>query len=159
LGRKSGGGFYRVVKQSDGAKLKQVYDLASGAWRRAETVALAPPHDRAETLLFADDAEGRFGWDLIGGTLLYAADLIPEIADDIVNVDRALRWGFAWKRGPFELLDAIGPARVIARLEAAGRKLPGLLAVLQAAGAAGFYRNDGSEFLGSDGAYHPVPGE
>jgi len=159
LGRKSGGGFTRVTKRADGSKLKETYDLAGGAWRPAETVTLAAPHDRAETLLFADDAEGRFSWDLLGGTLLYAADLIPEIADDIVNVDRAIRWGFAWKKGPFELLDAIGPARVIARLEAEGQTLPHLLTVLKRTGAASFYREDGREFLGADGAYHPVPAE
>jgi len=159
LGRKAGGGFYRVVKQADGAKLKEVYDLATGVWRQAAAVTLAPPHDRAETLLFADDAEGRFTWDLLGGTLLYAADLIPEIADDIVSVDRAIRWGFAWQRGPFELLDAVGPARVIARLEAEGKPLPRLLAVLKRVGAAGFYRDGGTEFLGGDGVYHAVPAE
>jgi len=159
LGRKSGGGFYRVTKRADGAKSKETYDLTRDAWRPAETVTLAPPHDSAETLLFADDAEGRFSWDLLGGTLLYAADLIPEIADDIVNVDRAIRWGFAWKRGPFELLDAIGPAKVIARLEAEGKPLPSMLAVLKRCGSAAFYRHDGTEFLGSDGRYHAVPGE
>jgi len=159
LGRKSGGGFYRVIKREDGSKLKEVFDLANGQWRAAEAVTLAAPHDKAETLLFADDAEGRFTWDLLGGTLLYAADLIPEIADDIVNVDRAIRWGFAWKKGPFELLDQIGPAKVIARLEAEGRPLPRLLAALKKAGAASFYRQDGTEYFGADGVYHTVPTE
>ena len=70
----------------------------------------------------------------MGGTLCYAADLLPEIADDIVNVDRAMRWGFNWANGPFELLDAIGPERVIARLEHERAPLPTMLQVLRARG-------------------------
>jgi 3-hydroxyacyl-CoA dehydrogenase len=92
----------------------------------------------------------------MGGTLAYAADLVPEIADDIVNVDRAMRWGFNWADGPFELLDRLGPARVASRIEAAGEPVPHMLRVLRRAGAEHFYR-DGREQLGPDGAFHPVP--
>ena len=110
LGRKAGGGFYRMLKAEDGSRTKETFDLEGTSWRPALKIALEAPHDRAETLLFADDAEGRFAADMMGGTLLYAADLVPEIADDIVNIDRAMRWGFNWQRGPFELLDLIGPS-------------------------------------------------
>jgi 3-hydroxyacyl-CoA dehydrogenase len=92
----------------------------------------------------------------MGGTLLYAADLVPDIADDIVNIDRAMRWGFNWAKGPFELLDALGPDRVIARLEALDEPLPKMLAVLRAAGAKRFY-GAGNSYLGVDGAFHPIP--
>jgi 3-hydroxyacyl-CoA dehydrogenase len=159
LGRKSGGGFYRVTKREDGSKLKEVYDLVAGDWRVADEVALDTAHAEAGALLFTDDAEGRFAWDLMGGTLGYAADLVPEISDTVVGVDRAMRWGFNWQQGPFELLDALGPARVIARLEAEGRPLPRMLAVLRDAGADSFYRNGGSECLGPDGAWHTVEPE
>ena len=159
LGRKTGCGFYRVLKQADGSKLKQVYDIKASQWRDAQPTTLTPPHDRLETLLFAADAEGRFTWDLLGGAILYAADLLPEIADDIVNVDRAMRWGFAWQKGPFELLDAAGPSKVITKLEAEGKPLPKLLAVLKAAGGVNFYRNDGHEYLTLDGTYKPVRAE
>lgn len=155
LGRKSGGGFYRVVKGEDGSKRKETFDLAADSWR--EWKPAAPWAGDAADLLFAEDNAGRFAWDLLGETLLYAADLVPEIADDPVNIDRAMRWGFNWKRGPFELLDHLGPERVIARLEAEGRPLPRLLAVLKESGGSGFYR-DGS-YLGPDGRYHPVPAE
>ena len=168
LGRKSGGGFYRMLKNEDGSRRKEVFDLDSGDWRPAAEAAgtnesakatLDDAHADAAALLFADDAGGRFAWTLMGGTLCYAADLVPEISDDIVNIDRAMRWGFAWKQGPFELLDTLGPARVATRLEAEGTPLPKMLATLLGAGAATFYRHDGTEFLGIDGAYHPVPGE
>jgi 3-hydroxyacyl-CoA dehydrogenase len=89
--------------------------------------------------------------------LFYAADLIPEIADDIVNIDRAMRWGFAWRRGPFELMDQLGPARIIARLDQEKRRLPRMLAALKEARADTFYRN--GEFLGLDGHWRPIPPE
>jgi 3-hydroxyacyl-CoA dehydrogenase len=118
-------------------------------------VSLAPEHGEAASLLFDDGPEGRFAWDVMAGTLCYAAGLIPEIADDLVNIDRALRWGFNWARGPFELLDALGPERVSARLEAADQPLPRMLALLREVGAGYFYREGG--YLGADGAFHPLP--
>lgn len=155
LGRKSGGGFYRVVKGDDGSKRKEIFDLAADSWRDWKPAA-TQAIDAAD-LLFSDGPSGRFAWDLLGETLLYAADLVPEIADDPVNIDRAMRWGFNWKRGPFELLDHLGPERVIARLEGLGRPLPRLLAVLKDSGASSFYRD--GRYLGCDGTYHPVPAE
>ncbi len=156
LGRKSGGGFYRVLKHDDGSRTKEVFDLATQQWRAAAKVTLDAPHATAEALLFADGARGRFAWDLMAGTLCYAADLLPEIADDVVNVDRAMRWGFNWAKGPFELLDALGPRRVIAKLRAEGRPLPRMLATLQSADAETFYRDSGGQYLGTDGVFHAV---
>ncbi len=159
LGRKSGGGFYRVRKLDDGDKLKEVFEPATGEWRVAQETALAPAHGELAGLLFADDAEGRLAWELIGETLCYAASLVPEIADDVVNIDRAMRWGFNWARGPFEMLDALGPKRVAARLDAEGRPIPAMLKVLLDSGAEGFYGAGGTTYLGLDGAPHPVPAE
>ncbi len=157
LGRKTGGGFYRMLKAEDGSRTKEAFDLGMETWRASERVALASPHDQAETLLFADDSKGRFAADLMGGTLLYAADLVPEIADDIVNIDRAMRWGFNWQRGPFELLDQITPSRMIETLARGGKPLPRMLEVLKSAGADSFYRDGGATYLGLDGSYHDVP--
>jgi 3-hydroxyacyl-CoA dehydrogenase len=158
LGRKAGGGFYKVTKLDDGSKLKEVFDLTAGDWRNALEVTLDSGHGGLD-VLFSDDVEGQFCWRTMGGTLAYAAGLVPEISDDVVNIDRAMRWGFAWKQGPFGMLDALGPARVIERIEADGLQVPGMLAVLRDAGAESFYRNQGTEFLGLDGGYHPVPSE
>jgi 3-hydroxyacyl-CoA dehydrogenase len=157
LGRKTGGGFYRLLRHDDGARTKEVFDLRLQTWRPAEKVILAPEHTEAASLLFDDSPEGRLAWDVMAGTLCYAAELIPQIADDVVNIDRAMRWGFNWAKGPFELLDALGPDRVIERLEAIDQPLPKMVEVLRAVGAARFYGPDGSTFLGVDGAYHPVP--
>ena len=157
LGRKTGGGFYKMIKHDDGGRSKEIYDVATGQWRPAADVVLAEAPRDANRLMFGDDAQGRFVWNLMGGALLYAAGLVPEISNDVVNIDNAMRWGFAWRQGPFQLLDALGPNRVIAKLETVGLPLPAMLQVLKDSGGDGFYRNDGAEYLGLDGAYHPVP--
>ena len=157
IGRKAGGGFYRMRKTDDGGRVKEIFDLANEDWRDAETAMLPESHRTLKDLLFADDALGRFAWKVMAGTLLYAAGLVPEISDDVVNIDRAMRWGFNWRQGPFEALDALGASDVIARLQAEGRALPAMLQVLQDAGAESFYRDEGREHLGRDGAWHPVP--
>ena len=157
LGRKAGGGFYRVTKRADGARAKETFDLDAGAWRPAAAPELADAHGALGGLMAAEDAVGAFARDLMGGALLYAADLAPQIADDIVNIDRAMRWGFAWRRGPFEMLDALGLDRVADRLEREGRALPAMLRAAREAGAESFYRAEGREFLGLDGVWRPLP--
>ena len=156
LGRKTGGGFYRMSKTEDGGRLRETYDYNSDSWRESATVELAADAQSLRGLLFADSQIGQYAWKVMGGTLCYAAGLVPEISDTIVGIDRAMRWGFAWKQGPFEMLDALGPAKVIARLEADGRSLPAMLQVLQDTGGETFYRAKGGEALGPDGAYHTV---
>ena len=88
-------------------------------------------------------------------TLAYAAALVPEIADDVVAVDEAMRWGYTWKWGPFELIDQIGVDTVIALLKEAKIAVPPLL---QQATGRSFYRvQEGRlEFLTLDGQYAPV---
>ncbi len=158
LGRKTGGGFYRMIKNDDGSKTVEAFDLIAGDWRLSEKTQLDDAHATLEGL-FVDDAQGRFSWAMTSAVLSYAADLIPEIADDIVNIDRAMRWGFAWGRGPFEMIDALGPQRMMDRLKEEGRHVPKMLQVLADAGAQTFYRNDGAEYLGQDGNYHQTPAE
>ncbi len=66
------------------------------------------PKKRLKALIGFDDPAGRFAWQVLSRTLVYSARRLGEIADDIVNVDRAMRWGFNWDLGPFEAWDAIG---------------------------------------------------
>ena len=154
LGRKTGGGFSRVNRLEDGTKEKEIFDLVSEDWRpAAEPDLQGVPGDLGE-VLFTESPQGAMAWDIFGGGLRYAADLVPEISDDIVNIDRAMRWGFNWAMGPFELLDTIGTGRVIDKIRAEGAELPAMLAVLAQSGSDTFYRNDGAEFLGADGAWH-----
>ncbi|MEM8924276.1 MAG: 3-hydroxyacyl-CoA dehydrogenase NAD-binding domain-containing protein [Actinomycetota bacterium] len=161
LGRKSRelGGFGKVEKLDDGAKKKLTFDLVTEEWRDATEPDLeGVPGDLGE-VLFADSPQGRLAWEIFGGTLRYAAGLVPEIADDIVNIDNAIRWGFNWTLGPFEMLDHLGLDRVMAAIEAEGSPLPGMLQVAADAGATSFYRGEGeaAEYLGVDGTWHPMP--
>ncbi len=157
-GRKGKGGFYRLNKGASGReKIKESIGLVTGEYAPTQSVRLPDALSRdLGTLLASNDKFGAYAWSVMSDTLSYAARLVPEIADEIVAVDAAMRLGFNWKRGPFELLDAIGPAKVAARLEQEGRKVP---ALLRAVGEGTFYRiHEGRpEFFGTDGLYHPVP--
>ncbi len=160
LGRKSRelGGFGRVQKLDDGSKKKETFDLVSEEWRDAAEADLSGVSADLGAVLFEDSPQGQLAWQVFGGTLRYAAGLVPEIADDIVNIDNAIKWGFNWAQGPFELLDTIGTDRVIAKIEAEGAELPAMLAVLRDAGASSFYRStDGvDEYLGRDGDWYSI---
>ena len=158
IGRKAGGGFYRMIKHDDGTKSVEAFDLKDGDWRASVKVDLDEAHGGLDGL-FIDDAEGSFSWEIMSGVLSYAADLVPEITGDVVNVDRAMRWGFAWAKGPFELIDALGPERMIERLKSEGRHIPKMLQVLANSDAKTFYTPDGAKYLGLDGAYHRTPPE
>ena len=159
LGRKTGGGFYRVSKNEDGSKNRETYDMDSATWRPTATAELSTEEQDFSTALFTDSLAGKFAWELMGGTLAYAADLVPDIADDIVNVDRAMRWGFNWAQGPFEMLDAVGPQQFANKCKAEGKAVPKMLQQLLDSGHDTFYRNDGTEFFAVDGSYQAVPAE
>ena len=66
---------------------------------------------RMKTLLYSDDDAGKLLWNIITPVLVYSAQVTGEIADDIVAIDRAMKWGFGWEQGPFEIWDAIGLER------------------------------------------------
>lgn len=158
LGRKSRalGGFGRVSKLEDGTKKFETFDLNDREWRASVEPELSGvPADMGE-VLFADTAQGQLAWEIYGATLRYSADLVPEIADDIVSIDNAMKWGFGWAKGPFEMLDVVGADRFINRLEAEELPVPTMLATLASSEGSSFYRNGGSEYLGTDGKYHPV---
>lgn len=155
FGRKSGGGYYRIVKAGDGSKTKEQFAPEAEVW--TPVVPAARETRPLADLFFAEDGAGRVVRDVLGATLAYAADLVPDIADDIVNVDRALRWGFNWTHGPFEMIDAIGPADFAAWCAAGGRPLPHMLDVLARTGGGRFYGAAG--FLAADGNRRALPPE
>ncbi len=157
LGRKSRdlGGFSRMQKLADGSKHTETFDLVTEEWRDTVEPDLDDVPAELGEVLFADSAHGRLAWQVFGGTLRYAADLVPEIADDIVNIDHAIRWGFNWVLGPFEMLDAVGTGRVIDAIRSEGAELPAMLQVLADSGSPTFYRD--GDYLGRDGTWHAVP--
>jgi len=86
------------------------------------------------------DKAQQFLWGLLSETCLYAARRVPEISDHVTDVDRAMRWGFAWELGPFELMDAIGVNAFAAGVQKEGRSLPPVLEKLLASGRKSFLR-------------------
>jgi len=157
LGRKTGGGFYKMVKSDDGSRSMETFDLGSRQWRAQTEVTLTEPHSDITTLMFCDDSEGKFAWDLMSSTLTYASALVPEISDDIVNIDRAMKWGFNWSMGPFELIDHIGADKFVAKLNDQKTPLSGMLKTMADGGHQSFYRKDGQQYLAVNGSYETVP--
>ena len=157
-GRKGKGGFYRL-RRNGATRVKQAIDLATGEYHdavkaRPDSVAAAR-RGGLGALFEHPDKGGEYARRVLGRTLSYAASLVGEIADDLVAVDEAMRLGYNWKWGPFELVDRLGPPRLVEWLEQARQPVPGLL---QAARESGCYRIEQGRraYLGTDGAFHDV---
>ncbi|WP_277981771.1 3-hydroxyacyl-CoA dehydrogenase/enoyl-CoA hydratase family protein [Sphingomonas phyllosphaerae] len=157
-GRKGKGGFYRLDKKPDGSRAKLAIDLASGDYRPEHKPAALPRAAEKDlaALVAVPGKVGDYAWTILGNVLSYAAMLVGEAADDVVAIDDAMKLGYNWKFGPFELIDRLGPGKLAERLRAKGRAVP---AILDAAGERPFYRVEGGtrQYLGRDGAYHDVP--
>ncbi len=129
-GRKGKGGFYRLNKQGD-KKIKEVIDLKTGEYhvqgKKVELASVDAAKSGLKSLLSHPDIGGQYAWAVLSGTLHYAASLIPEIADDITAVDDAMRLGYSWKYGPFEMIDRMGVDWFIEKLKADGKTIPPIL--------------------------------
>ena len=152
-GRKGTGGFYRLRRDGD-AKIKEAIDLNTLEYRPEQTADIPEAKDLA-TLLAADTKYGRFAARVLGATISYAATLVPSVAADIDSMDEAMRLGYNWRWGPFELADMIGVANLIALLDREGLPVP---ALLRDAAGKSFYRVEkgNRQILGIDGAYHDI---
>jgi len=164
IGEKAGQGFYRREKRKGGESEILTLDPASMTFRAKQPARFASI-DRAKgiddvgarvrTLFLGDDPVGDFLRRTLGVTLLYAAGVAPEIAHSLDDVDRAMRWGFGWALGPFELADAIGLRALVDACPGVvpGRddRVPPLVAERLAAGADAFRQ-------GSTSRVPPAPG-
>lgn len=163
IGQKAGAGFYKkigkdikVFDPKTGeyvAQEKHRFDSV-GAARNAATVG-----ERIKTIALADDRAGVFAWKVLSASLVYAANRLGEIADDVVSVDRAMRWGFNWEVGPFETWDAIGVKTVADKLQAEGRVVPAVVTQMLAEGRTSFYGEVEGAAAGMTATrdYAPVP--
>ena len=96
----------------------------------------------------SDDVAGEFLWNCFSRTLCYASDLVGVIADDVVSIDNAMKWGFGWEFGPFEVLDAIGLDYFIDRLRKENRAIPSFLLEIQSKKLSSVYKwIDGSRYF------------
>lgn len=159
-GRKGKGGFYRL----DANKKKQALKLDANSFDESQYKLAAKesslPSVEAgkqglRAVLTAPDAGGKYAYDVLTKTLAYAASLVPEIADTIADVDEAMRLGYNWKRGPFEMIDELGAEWFSGELKKQNIAVPKLVEMV---GAGTFYKvEDGKQFyFGTDGKYHEV---
>ncbi len=157
-GRKGKGGFYRLRREG-GTRVKEALDLASGEYRPAAKARLASLEAARSgglrALVEHPDRGGRYARTVLARTLAYAASLVPEIADEPPAVDAAMRLGYNWKHGPFELIDRLGGTWLAEQLAAEGRAVP---AFLERAAGRPCYRVEGGrrEYLATSGEYRPL---
>lgn len=157
-GRKGKGGFYRINREG-GGKVKESIDLQTGEYsvsRKPSLESVDAAKLGLRAMLQHPDQGGRYAWRVLSKVLSYAAGLVPQIHDHIHAVDEAMRLGYAWKYGPFELIDRIGGAWFAERLRAEGMAVPLLL---EAAGERPFYRieNGVLQYFTTEGEYRDLP--
>ncbi len=165
LGDKTGQGFYKRVKGEGGKSEILVLDPATMEYRAQDSVHFSSldsvkdnpdAAERVRSILSANDRAAQFAWDVTADTLLYAATVAQEIADDVVNIDNAMRWGFNWEAGPFQTWDLLGVGKTVARMEAEGRAIPPLVREVASNGVGSFY-HDGKFWDWKTHSYQPLP--
>ena len=143
LGQKTKAGFYK--KTEDGILS---VDLKTGEYGpqkrvRFDGFRLAKDRqsvgERLKALASSDDKAGKFFWEITSDSLIYTANRIPEISDNIVNVDNAMKWGYGWEAGPFEVWDNIGVREATERMENDGKIVPKWVKDMLASGRESFY--------------------
>ncbi|MBJ6723886.1 3-hydroxyacyl-CoA dehydrogenase/enoyl-CoA hydratase family protein [Geomesophilobacter sediminis] len=163
IGKKAGQGFYQR-QTVEGKSVKFFYDHRTGGYLPTAkpsfpsvgaTKQLDLPAERIRTLIGDNDRGAEYAWKTLRDTLIYAAKRIPEISDDIANVDNAMKWGYNWELGPFETLDGIGVAAFVARADREGIAIPEWLR-----GVERFYKIEGAkryQFNPAAGAFQEIP--
>ena len=151
LGEKTKQGFYKKTKDSEGKKVILSLDYNTLEYKPQEKIKLGSLEaaktvsgtaGKVKSLYYADDVAGEFTFRTTSEMLIYAANRIPEIADDIVNVDNAMKWGFAWRMGPFEGWDALGVGPSVEKMKQAGYEIPGWVQEMLGSGKVSFYKRE-----------------
>ena len=153
-GRKGKGGFFKMEKSESGKKQMFAIDLATGEYHPVQKdvgLASAQSKNIAE-LLAAKDKGAEYARDVMVTSLHYAASLLGEIADDIDSIDKAMRFGYSWKFGPFELIDQIGTEPFAAYCEALSLDVP---AIIQQANGETLYQDNTQLMLSGEFAELP----
>ena len=168
LGDKTQGGFYQKRKGEGEKKEIWTLDVASLEYRQPQKAKLPSleaakniedTRARVKSLFWGQDRVGEFLWKTSSRVFAYAANRIPEIADTVLEVDRAMKWGFGWELGVFEAWDAVGVEKVVGRWKEEGTAVPANVQRMLDAGATSFYKSEGgrdSYFDFESGEYKPV---
>ncbi|MDT2830634.1 3-hydroxyacyl-CoA dehydrogenase/enoyl-CoA hydratase family protein [Vagococcus carniphilus] len=149
LGNKTSGGFYKKTVV-DGKRTFLVKDLKANEYvpfdkvKNEKVMSALKSDNKYKTIAYGSDIENRFVWETLKHTLLYSASLVPEITDDFKMIDKAMRAGFNWELGPFEIWDKLGLKESIERMLEEGDTVPnGILAMIED-GKSSFYSEEKS---------------
>ncbi len=169
LGDKTKGGFFKKSKDAEGNRQILELDLETFEYKPQQkskfpsldaAKQIDDKENRIKQLVWGEDRVGQFLWNTMSRTFRYAANRIPEIADTIVEIDNAIKWGFGWEIGVFETWDAVGPTESVERMKSEGQPVPVSIEKMLASGATSFYRNEGGSRSFYDlvaGEYKPMP--
>src|SRR5688572_10699281 len=169
LGDKTKGGFYKKSTDAEGKRAILELDLSTFEYKPQQKTKFASIDaakgiedlpNRVKTLVWGDDRVGEFLWKTTSRICRYAANRIPEIADTIVEVDNALKWGFGWEIGVFEAWDAIGVRESVERMKKEGQAVPANVEKMLESGAENFYKTENGQKSFYDlveGGYKPMP--
>jgi 3-hydroxyacyl-CoA dehydrogenase len=164
-GSKTGQGFYLKQKSRAGSEILEL-DPATLEYKprsKMKTATLEAAKQmkttdqKVKALLYSDDRAGKLLWNIIKPVLLYSAEKCYEIADDLVAIDQAMKWGFGWEHGPFEIWDAIGLQESVGRMKSEGEVIPHWIEELIQSGKTSFYnQSEGDRSYYHNGSYLPV---
>lgn len=161
LGSKSGQGFF--LKKGKEILELDPNTMEYGPVKKLKTAATEASKqekgasNKLKALVYAKDRAGELLWNIFSPVLVYSAELLGEIADTIVDIDRAMKWGFGWDMGPFEAWDAIGVKESVQKMEEEGLSVPGWVKDMLEKGNTSFYKEDNHELYFYDhGEYKAV---
>jgi 3-hydroxyacyl-CoA dehydrogenase len=161
LGSKSGQGFF-LKKGKEILELDPT-TLEYGPRKKLSTTATEMSKqekgtaNKLKALVYANDRAGQFLWNTLSPSLMYSAQLLGEIAETIVAIDRAMKWGFGWEMGPFETWDAIGVEKSVLKIKEAGGEVPAWVTEMLEKGFTSFYKEENGElYFYQNGEYKPV---
>jgi 3-hydroxyacyl-CoA dehydrogenase len=169
LGDKTNGGFFKKSKDASGKRVILELDLNTFEYKPQTKTKFASIDaakgtedisSRIKTLVWGADNVAEFLWKTTSRISRYAANRIPEIADTIVEIDNAIKWGFGWEIGVFETWDAIGVAQSVERMKAEGASVPANVRKMLDAGAETFYKYENGTRSFYDlvnGGYKKIP--
>lgn len=168
FGDKSGAGFFKKIKNNGKSEILAL-DLNNVEYRAQEKVRfeslgsvkeIEDSGERLKRMIASPDRAGQLAWKTTRSVLVYAANRIPEITDDIVNLDNAMKWGFNWDLGPFETWDLLGVKQTADRIESEGFKVPALVQQVLEKGEGRFYKKQNGKTYFFDlksSSYKPLP--
>ncbi len=159
LGTKTKSGFYKTDLTPEWKKIRKVidphtleyseYDPPDFACIAAAKKAATLP-EKIKAVVYGDDKGARFAWKVVANNLIYSINRIPEIADTIMEIDNAMKWGFNFEMGPFETWDAIGLEASVKKMENEGYTVPDKVKQMLAAGNTSFYKTENGKTFAYD---------